>query len=93
MMIEVCPYIYIFELFSNVRDIDLFTGGITEIPLPGALVGPTFACIIARQFNLLKTGDRFYFENGPSVFRNAGVRDTSFTQGEALGWLETSFFK
>ena len=41
------------------EDIDLFTGGLLE---SNGTVGPTFACIIAEQFNALKFGDRFYFE-------------------------------
>ena len=33
----------------NVSDVDLFVGGLVEKALPGALLGPTFACIIRDQ--------------------------------------------
>ena len=49
--------------FRDFRDIDLFSGAMTELPLEGAIVGPTFACLIARQFVLYKIGDRFWYEN------------------------------
>jgi hypothetical protein len=41
----------------------VFSGGISETPLPGAVVGPVFNCIIGLQFQNLKFGDRFYYEN------------------------------
>lgn len=55
-------------------DIDLFTGGVSEKPLPGARVGPLFACIIGLQFKALKYGDRFYYENN--------VNNVKFTPGQ-----------
>jgi len=49
--------------YSHPDDIDLFPGGLAETPIPGSRMGPTFACINARQFQELKVGDRFWYEN------------------------------
>jgi len=49
------------SVYESVEDIDLFTGGLSETPQSGALVGPTFSCIIGKQFNSLLFGDRYFF--------------------------------
>ena len=46
------------SVYTNVEDIDAFTGAISEIPVPGGLVGPTVACILGQQFRDLILGDR-----------------------------------
>merc|ERR1712117_83749 len=51
------------SMYSSPEDIDLWTAGITEKSLPGSMVGPTFACIIGRQFHNFRFGDRFWYEN------------------------------
>ena len=57
-------------VYKDVRDIDLFTGGLAEIPNKGAAVGPTFGCLIGRQMYYYKRGDRYWYENDipPSSF-------------------------
>ena len=55
------------ELYGSEYNIDLWVGGLAEAPLPGARIGPTFACIFAITFKGLRDGDRFYYKN-PGVF-------------------------
>eukprot|EP00088_Acartia_fossae_P020565 TRINITY_DN2211_c0_g1_i10.p1 TRINITY_DN2211_c0_g1~~TRINITY_DN2211_c0_g1_i10.p1 ORF type:complete len:747 (-),score=69.80 TRINITY_DN2211_c0_g1_i10:194-2434(-) len=58
------------RMYESPEDIDLWSGGVSEIPMDGALLGPTFTCIIGRQFSNLRAGDRFWYENygWPSSF-------------------------
>ncbi|KAI4458407.1 oxidase/peroxidase [Holotrichia oblita] len=46
-------------IFEHPIDVDLWSGGVSERPLPGSMLGPTFACIIATQFSYSRRGDRF----------------------------------
>ncbi|CAH1381099.1 unnamed protein product [Tenebrio molitor] len=57
-------------IFEHPSDVDLWSGGVSERPLPGSMLGPTFACIIATQFSYTRRGDRFWYElpNQPSSF-------------------------
>ena len=41
---------------------DLWVGGLAEERLPGAQIGPTFACILGLTFTKLRDGDRFWYE-------------------------------
>jgi len=58
------------SIFQHPSDVDLWSGGVSEKPLPGSMLGPTFACIIATQFSYSRRGDRFWYElpNQPSTF-------------------------
>lgn len=47
------------KVYETPSDIELFPGGMSETRMEGALVGPTFACLINTQFKLLKGGDRY----------------------------------
>jgi hypothetical protein len=49
--------------YGNVNNVGLWTGGLSENHVPGALVGETFQIILTMQFEALRDGDRFWFEN------------------------------
>ena len=46
------------KVYASPEDLDLWSAGITERPLPGSMVGPTFACLIGKQFHNFRFGDR-----------------------------------
>ena len=49
---------------SNIEDIDLYIGGVSERHFIDASIGPTFGCLIGIQFYHIKFGDRYYYEHG-----------------------------
>ena len=48
---------------DNVNAVDVWVGGISEPPVPDGMVGPTFAKILKDQFERVRNGDRFWYEN------------------------------
>ncbi|KAI6232119.1 hypothetical protein M3Y95_00453300 [Aphelenchoides besseyi] len=72
------------HVYETVDDCDLFTVGLAEQPERGALLGPTFTCIIKEQFVRVKRGDRFWYTNddlGTSGFTSEQlqeIRKTTF---------------
>ena len=60
-------------VYRDVDDIDLFIGGISELSAPGAVVGPTFQCLIGDQFKRLEQGDRYFYDSkdNPGKFTEA----------------------
>jgi hypothetical protein len=51
--------------------------GTTALPIRDNILGNTFSQIFVRQFRDLKLGDRFYYENSPTVTSNTKIAFTS----------------
>ena len=57
------------QVYDHPDDVDLFTGLMSETRIPGALVGPTLACLLGHQFSNLKLCDRFWYETSDPAIR------------------------
>ena len=64
----------------------MYAGGLSEKrATDDVAVGPTFACLIMNQFKDLKNGDRFYYENSPTV------NPAAFTPGRKKSLISIDF--
>jgi hypothetical protein len=50
-------------VYVNVNDVDLWVGGLSEPPVSGGMVGETFAIILKDQFERVRDGDRYWYQN------------------------------
>ena len=51
------------SLYGSVDDIDLFVGGLAEDQVAGAMVGELVLTILTDQFERLRDGDSFWYQN------------------------------
>lgn len=51
------------ELYGSVDNIDVWVGGLAEDHLPGSSMGETFTAVLVDQFERLRDGDRFFYQN------------------------------
>ncbi len=65
------------SLYETPLDIDLFTGGLAEMPVTNAVTGHTFNCLKALQFARARFGDRFFFTHSgnPAPFSPEQIRE------------------
>jgi Ca2+-binding RTX toxin-like protein len=48
---------------NDINSVDLWTGGLAEDHMTGAMIGETFGTITAHQFENLRDGGRYWYEN------------------------------
>lgn len=85
------------ELYGTVDNIDLWVGGLAEDHLPGSSMGQTFSTIIIDQFERLRDGDRFWYENvfsGDDLaeIQNTTLADVIERNTNITGLQDTVFF-
>lgn len=61
------------SVYTDISQVDPWVGMLCEDPTQGSSVGPTIGTLLTDQFQRLRDGDRFWFENDPDL---AGWKDT-----------------
>ena len=51
------------EVYNDIDNVDLYVGGLAEDHIEGGSLGELFSTIIAKQFESIRDGDRFWYEN------------------------------
>ncbi|MEZ6053455.1 MAG: peroxidase family protein [Planctomycetaceae bacterium] len=64
------------QLYGDVNNIDVWVGGLAEDHLPGSSMGELFQTVLVDQFERLRDGDRFYYEN---VFTGSQLQEIDNT--------------
>ncbi|XP_011809092.1 PREDICTED: lactoperoxidase isoform X1 [Colobus angolensis palliatus] len=70
------------DLYGTPDNIDIWIGAIAEPLVERGRVGPLLACLLGRQFQQIRDGDRFWWEN-PGVFtkeQKDSLRKMSFSR-------------
>jgi len=51
------------NVYGNLNDVDLWAGGLLEEPKHCSMLGPLFHKIVKEQFEKIRDGDKFWYEN------------------------------
>ncbi|CAG9864899.1 unnamed protein product [Phyllotreta striolata] len=63
------------ELYDHPNSVDLLVGGTMERVEEGTMAGPTFNCIMLKQFYKTRKSDRLWFENSQSGLTERQLRE------------------
>ena len=66
------------ELFGDVDEVDAFTGMVSEPHVAGTEFGELQLAMWTRQFEALRDGDRFFYDNDPALDAIAEVYGVDF---------------
>ena len=53
----------LFAAYTWVQEVDAWVGGLAEDPVPGGMVGPLIRAVLVDQFERLRDGDRYWWQN------------------------------
>ncbi|XP_045692061.1 LOW QUALITY PROTEIN: lactoperoxidase [Phyllostomus hastatus] len=70
------------DLYGSPSNIDIWIGAVAELPVERGQVGSLLACLMGKQFQQVRDGDRFWWEN-PGVFtekQQDSLRKMSFSR-------------
>lgn len=65
------------QTYGDVNEIDVWVGGLAEDHLPGSSVGELFSAVLVDQFERLRDGDRFWYQNVYSGTELADIEATT----------------
>lgn len=51
------------QVYNSVDEIDIWVGGLSEDPYQDSLLGELFFAVVKRQFEAVRDGDRFWYQN------------------------------
>ncbi|MCA9079730.1 MAG: peroxidase [Planctomycetaceae bacterium] len=85
------------SLYGSVDNIDAWVGGLAEDHLPGSSVGELFTAVLADQFERLRAGDRYWYQNtfsGEELRRIDGttLKDVIERNTDITGLQDNVFF-
>ncbi|HEX4142743.1 MAG TPA: peroxidase family protein [Pirellulales bacterium] len=68
------------QIYGNVNNVELFVGLMGENHLPGSSLGQTEQAILATQFEALRDGDRYFYENADPASLVNQLNNTTLAQ-------------
>lgn len=87
------------SVYATINDVDPWIGFMSEDHLPNALIGEGMHEILKLQFEHLRDGDRYYYENDPAFTADeiAALKRTTLSKivvrNTEVGRLQTNVFK